>query len=118
MGQILGGVTIRNNGTRMKTKDGAQLNPGGYTNTSHIGNGKVWGSSKKFQQPTMQVTIAADEDVDVIEINAITGATLTWEGDNGVDYMMTGAEPQEPFVLNSDTGEITGTFQGDKVEKI
>ncbi|WP_269809172.1 phage tail tube protein [Enterovibrio nigricans] len=65
----------------------------------------------------MSVVIAADEDVDVIEINSIRNATMTWEGNNGVDYMMTGAGPQEPFQL-SDSGDITGTFRGHKVEKV
>ncbi|MEK2102125.1 phage tail tube protein [Vibrio parahaemolyticus] len=76
-----------------------------------------WGNSQEFTPPSIQVVIAADEDVDVMEINAITDATLTWEGNNGVDYMMTGAAPGEPFTL-SDSGEITGTFLGFKVERI
>ncbi|CSD36679.1 tail tube protein [Vibrio cholerae] len=53
----------------------------------------------------------------MLEINAIRNATLTWEGDNGIDYMMTGCSPQAPFTV-SDAGEITGTFRGEKVERI
>ncbi|ELI1839035.1 phage tail tube protein [Vibrio fluvialis] len=118
MGQILGEVTIRANGTQLKTKKGATLNPGGYRRTSHMGpKGKIWGKSKETVAATISVIIAADEDVDVLEINAIENATLTWEGDNGVDYMMTGASPQDVFTL-SDSGEITGTFEGNPVEKV
>lgn len=117
MGQILGEVTIRSNGKQLKTKKGAELNPGGFTRTPHKGPGKVWGHSKEYVEPTVTVVIAADEDVDVLEINAIDDATLTWEGDNGVDYMITKCSPQSPFTL-SDSGEIRGTFTGDKVEKI
>ncbi|HBN6298502.1 TPA: phage tail tube protein [Vibrio parahaemolyticus] len=117
MGRILGEVTIRANSKQLKTKKGSTLNPGGYTNTQHVGPGRVWGNSQEYTPPSIQVVIAADEDVDVMEINAITDATLTWEGNNGVDYMMTGAAPGEPFTL-SDSGEITGTFLGFKVERI
>ncbi|EGU0147643.1 phage tail protein [Vibrio parahaemolyticus] len=117
MGRILGEVVIRANSKQLKTKKGSTLNPGGYTNTQHVGPGRVWGNSQEFTPPTIQVVIAADEDVDVIDINSISNATLTWEGNNGVDYMMTGAAPSEPFQL-SDSGEITGTFLGDKVERI
>lgn len=117
MPSILGEVVVRSNGTQLKTKKGSTLNPGGYTYTDHLGPGKSWGASREFTAPTMQVVIAAAEDVDVIDINNIEDATLTWEGDNGIDYMMTGCSPQAPFTV-SDSGEITGTFRGNKVDRI
>ncbi|EQB9058557.1 phage tail tube protein [Vibrio parahaemolyticus] len=117
MGRILGEVVIRANSKQLKTKKGSTLNPGGYTRTKHTGPGRVWGESKEYTPPTIQVVIAADEDVSVVDINKIENATLTWEGDNGVDYMMTGSSPSEPFTL-SDSGEITGTFGGDEVVEV
>lgn len=117
MGKILGEVVIRANGKQLKTKKGSTLNPGGDTNTPHVGPGRVWGQSSEYTVPTIAVVIAADDDVDVLDINAIKNATLTWEGNNGVDYMMTDAAPQAPFTI-ADSGDITGTFQGNKVERI
>ncbi|MFA0001688.1 phage tail tube protein, partial [Vibrio lentus] len=87
------------------------LNPGGVTNTSHNGPKRIWGFSQEFVPSTLSVVIAADEDVDVVAINAMKNVTLTFEGDNGLDYMITDANPQDPFVL-SDSGEITGTYIG------
>ena len=117
MGKILGSAVIRANSKQLKTKPGSQLNPGGFTTTDHPGPGKSWGKSRTFVPPSLQVTIAADEDVDVIEINALENVTITWEGDNNVDYMMTGSSPKDPFSL-SDSGDISGTFEGVKVEKV
>ncbi|MGI2138530.1 phage tail tube protein [Shewanella baltica] len=117
MGKILGEVTIRANGKQLKTKQGATLNPGGNTFTRHTGAGRSWGASKQFTVPSIAVVIAADEDVSVIEIGKITDATLTWEGDNGMDFMMTGVAQQAPFTL-SDSGDITGTFEGDEVVEV
>ncbi|MBS0044503.1 phage tail tube protein [Shewanella sp. M16] len=118
MGQtILGQVTIRANNKELKTKKGSTLNPGGSTTTPHTGNGKNWGFSSEYTVPTISVVIAAAEDVDVLDIAKIKNATLTWEGDNGVDFMMTGATQTAPFSM-SDSGDITGTFHGDKVERI
>ncbi|MCS6113024.1 phage tail tube protein [Shewanella baltica] len=117
MSDILGEVTIRANGKQLKTKQGATLNPGGDTHTRHTGAGRSWGSSKQFTVPSIAVVIAAAEDVDVIEIGKIKNATLTWEGNNGVDYMMTGAAQQAPFTI-SDSGDITGTFEGDEVVRV
>ena len=118
MGQILGEVTIRANGKQLKTKTGAVLNPGGMTRTQHTGAGKVWGKSQRFTPPSIEVVIAADEDVDVIEINNMLDATLVWEGDNGVSYMMTKSSVGEPASLREDSGDIAATFQGDRVRKI
>lgn len=117
MGMILGEVVIRNNGKQLKTLPGSTLNPGGYTRTSHIGPGKVWGKSRKYTAPTIDTSIAADEDVDVLEINAIENATMVWEGDNGVDYMMTDCAPNAPATL-SDDGTIKVTFEGNQVTKV
>ena len=117
MGKILGQVTIRANSKQLKTKSGSEFNPGGKSYTPHEGPGKIWGHSSKYVGPSIQVTIAADEDVDVIEINAMENVTITWEGDNNVDYMMTGGVPKEPFTL-SDNGEIKGTFDGVKAENV
>ncbi|MEN3760244.1 phage tail tube protein [Aeromonas veronii] len=118
MGQILGEVIIRANGQELKTKTGAVLNPGGFTRTQHTGGGKVRGTSKRYTAPSIEMVIAADEDVDVIEINAIENATLVWEGDNGVNYMMTGAAAAEVAPLREESGDIAATFFGNKVVRI
>ena len=73
------------------------------------------GTSKRFTAPSIEMLIAADEDVDVIEINNIENATLVWQGDNGVSYMMTGAAVAEPASLREESGDIAATFFGDKV---
>lgn len=118
MGQILGEVTIRVNGKELKTKTGSTINPGGFTRTQHTGGGRVRGISKRYTPPTLETVIAADEDVDVIAINAIENATLVWDGNNGMSYMMTGASVSEPAALREESGDIAVTFFGDKVVEI
>jgi hypothetical protein len=114
---ILGQVVIRVNNKQIKSKKGSTLNPGGFNFTSHNGPNRIWGKSKEMVPSTVSVVIAAAEDVDVVEINKIENASLTWEGDNGIDYLITNASPQSPFTL-SDSGEITGTFEGNPAERI
>jgi len=119
MGQILGEVTIRANGKEIKTKAGCVLNPGGYAGTQHLGKGKVIGKSYKYSAPSIEMVIAADEDVDVLDINAIRDATLVWEGDNGISYMMTKAGIGETLAsLREDSGDIAATYTGDQVVRI
>ncbi|NOI14838.1 phage tail tube protein [Vibrio hepatarius] len=114
---ILGQVTIRVNGKQIKSKKGWTLTPAGYNTTEHNGPNRSWGVSREYQNPSLSGPIAAAEDVDVLEINNITDATIVWEGDNGIDYLITGCSPQSPFTL-SDSGDIQGTFRGNKMERI
>lgn len=114
---VLGQVTIRVDGKQIKSKKGWTLNAAGFTTTEHNGPGRSWGVSREYVNPSLSGPIAAAEDVDVLDINNIKDATIVWEGDNGIDYLITGCSPQEPFTL-SDSGDINGTFRGDKMERI
>ncbi|HFV9293905.1 TPA: phage tail tube protein [Serratia fonticola] len=115
---ILGMASIRVNGREIKTAGKSTLNPGGYARTLHSGGGKHWGYSRKMAGPSIQMTIAAAEDVDVIEISEWENVTVMFEGDNGLSYMMTGAATDNPATLNEDSGEIDATFIGTKMVKV
>lgn len=118
MGQILGEVTIRVNGKEIKSKGGATLDPGGNEWTQHTGAGKVWGESKKFTAPKLTgVAIAADEDVDVLEVRAIANATITWEGDNGVSYQLSSCFCTSATLGEAD-GDVKAEFSGRKITRI
>ncbi|HID8084402.1 TPA: phage tail tube protein [Serratia marcescens] len=115
---ILGEAAIRVNGREIKTNGASTLNPGGFARTMHSGGGKNWGYSRKTTHPTVQVTIAADEDVDVIEIGQWEQVTVMFEGDNGLSYMVTGAAAENPATLSEDNGQIEVTFIGTKCVKV
>ncbi len=101
MGKILGEVIIRMNNKRIKAKKGTTLNPGGVRRTKHNKpGGGIYGTSSESVGSSVSVIIAADEDVDVIEINAVEDAALIWEGDNGLEYMVTQASAMEPFTIS------------------
>ena len=115
---ILGQAAIRINGREIKTTGKSTLNPGGKTRTQHMGGGKVWGLACKMAGPSIQMTIAAAEDVDVVEISGWEGVTVMFEGDNGLTYMMTGAATAEPATLDEDAGTISANFLGEKLVKV
>lgn len=115
---VLGQASIRVNGREIKTEGKSTLNPGGKTRTAHMGGGKVWGMSGKMAGPSIALTIAAAEDMDVIEISGWEGVTVMFEGDNGLSYMMTGAATESPATLEEDGGTISATFIGTKLVKV
>ncbi|EBU8551965.1 phage tail protein [Salmonella enterica subsp. enterica serovar Telelkebir] len=115
---ILGIASIRINGREIQTEGKSTLNPGGYARTQHMGGGKVWGVSRKMAAPSIKMVIAADEDVDVIEISNWEEVTVMFEGDNGLSYMMTGSATDNPAELDEDSGQITANFIGTKITKV
>ncbi|MEI7145098.1 phage tail tube protein [Pectobacterium brasiliense] len=115
---ILGEAAIRVNGREIQTQGASTLNPGGYSRTAHNGAGKTWGMSRKRVNPSIQLTIAAAENVDVIEISGWENVTVMFEGDNGLSYMMTGAAAENPAELAESDGQVSVTFIGAKCVKV
>ncbi|CAI0743553.1 MULTISPECIES: phage tail tube protein [Serratia] len=115
---ILGEASIRVNGRELPTKGASTLDPGGYARTMHSGGGKNWGMSRKTTHPSIQLSLAADEDLDVIEIGKWENVTVMFEGNNGVSYMMTGAAAENPAKLSEDNGQIEVTFIGTRCVKV
>ncbi|WP_241165993.1 phage tail tube protein [Citrobacter freundii] len=118
MANILGMAAIRINGREIKTEGKSTLNPGGYARQQHMGGGKVWGNSRKMAAPSIKLTIAADLDVDVIEISNWEDVTVMFYGDNGLNYMMTGAATDNPAELDEDAGTVSANFIGVKCVKV
>lgn len=118
MARVLGMATIRINGREIKTEGKSTLNPGGYARTQHLGGGKHWGLSRKMVGASIKMTIAATADMDVIEISSWEDATVMFEGDNGQNYMMTGAATDSPAELDEDAGTISANFIGDNCVRV
>lgn len=118
MPRILGMASIRINGREIKTEGKATLNPGGFARAQHMGGGKVWGHSRKMAAPSIKLTIAAADDMDVIEISGWEDVTVMFEGDNGLSYMMTESATDNPAELDEDAGTISANFIGTKLVKV
>ncbi|MDA8488568.1 phage tail tube protein [Kluyvera sp. Awk 3] len=118
MASILGMASIRINGREIKTEGKSTLNPGGFARTQHMGGGKVWGNSRKMAGPSIKLSIAAAADMDVIEISNWEDVTVMFEGDNGLNYMMTGSATDAPAELDEDSGSISANFIGTQLVKV
>ncbi|HGY4723284.1 TPA: phage tail tube protein [Citrobacter amalonaticus] len=118
MANILGMAAIRINGREIQTEGKSSLNPGGYDRQQHMGGGKVWGNSRKMAGPSIQLTIAADQNVDVIEISQWEDVTIMFYGDNGLNYMLTRCATDKPATLDEDGGTVSANFIGVKCVKV
>lgn len=117
MANILGMAAIRINGREIKTEGKSTLNPVAMPASN------TWAAvrSGEFPQdgcPSIKLTIAADRDVDVIEISNWEDVTVMFYGDNGLNYMMTGAATDNPAELDEDAGTVSANFIGVKCVKV
>lgn len=103
--KITGIATIRVDGQEFPTERGATLNPGGVTRNTKMAGRRVYFNEEPVA-PTIQATVLHTEDLDLLDLGAITNATVLFECDNGQDYILTGAFTTETGELNSGEGTV------------
>ncbi|MDI5994408.1 phage tail tube protein [Pseudomonas sp. MDMC216] len=116
-GKVTGVATIRVDGREMPTERGATLNPGGVNRPSRMAGKRVFFNEEPVA-PTLQCTVLHTEEIDLIDLNTITNATVLFECDNGQDYMLTGAFVTETNELNSAEGQVRLNMAARRCERI
>ncbi|HTN30671.1 MAG TPA: phage tail tube protein [Pseudomonas sp.] len=116
-GKVTGIATIRVDGREIPTERGATLNPGGVNRTTRMAGRRVHFNEEPVA-PTLQCTVLHTPDVDLIELNAITNATVLFECDNGQDYMLSGAFVTETAELNSGEGQVRLNMAARRCERM
>lgn len=116
-GKVTGVATIRVDGREMPTERGATLNPGGVNRPTRMAGKRVFYNEEPVA-PTLQCTVLHTEEIDLIDLNTITNATVLFECDNGQDYMLTGAFVTETNELNSAEGQVRLNMAARRCERI
>lgn len=117
MSKLTGNATIRIDGEEIPTERGATLDPGGANREVQMSGNRVFYREEK-QPPRLQATALATEDLDIIALGNITGATVLFEADNGQDYLLSNAFTTETAELNSGEGQIRLNMAAESIEKI
>lgn len=110
MAKVLGRVTIKVDGVTVKSKPGSTLTRGGRQRTPQVGDNEIHGASETLVPPELTVTITQTKEVTLETIEAIEEATILFEGDDGVSYVLDKAFSTTAPTLNSSNGEIRATF--------
>lgn len=116
-GRITGIATIRADGQEYPSERGATLNPGGVNRNTKMAGKRVYYNEEPVA-PTLQATVLHTEEMDLIEIGKMRGATVLFECDNGQDYMLTGAFVTAPPELNSSEGTFSLNLAARTCERI
>ena len=111
MAQVTGIVKIYVNGSMLRSKEGATLDFGGKERADVVGH-SVYGYSEKVVASAVKCDIAHTADTDVPEMNDWTQATLRFETDVGITYLVTNAFTAKPCTLKSG-GDCSVELHGD-----
>jgi len=118
MARVLGRATIKVNGVTLQSKPGATLNPGGIQRDPVIGSRTIHGATEQLTAPQLTVRITQSRDATLKQIQAIEEATILFEGDDGVSYVLDKAFSSAVPTLNETAGEISATFSAISCEEI
>lgn len=91
MAQLTGRITIRLDGKELKSKDGATVDPGGVNRTTEKGGGRILGFTEEDVQASASFKLVHDKSVSLIALNKLVDATLSFETDSGVTFILRGA---------------------------
>ena len=111
MAQVTGIVKIFVNGSLQRSKEGATLDMGGKERSDVVGHA-VYGYTEKVVASACKFTLAHTADTDLAELNDMVGATLKFETDVGISYLITNAFMIKPCSLGSG-GDVSCEMHGE-----
>lgn len=115
--KVLGRAFVRYDGKALPTLPGAKLNPGGKERTPiTLENGSVV-YTEKLTHAEIEVEVAFGKDTDILALNKITEATITFECDTGQRFIMRNGFCTGPVNLSAGDGKGSLKFAGEAVEQ-
>ena len=106
---ITGRAFISLGGQRLRSKEGAELDPGGIEREAVASDSGVDGHTEKVSAPNVSFKMSHTSETKIMDIHAYKG-TLTFETDTGRVYTVTGAFSKKAPKLVK--GELSCEFGG------
>jgi len=116
MPQVTGIVKVYVNGELVRSKEGAELDLGGYEREMVVGHA-VYGPKQKLMPSVCTFVIAHTADYSLKDLGDVIGGTLRFECDSGVSYVMTQATVTKTLKVKGGDGEVEVEMQGDPAEE-
>ncbi|MCE7729227.1 phage tail tube protein [Vibrio parahaemolyticus] len=118
MGNIVGEATIRVNGKKLRSMGGAELDLGGKENEAVVGSGQVWGHKTVYKAPNLSLKIAAHADTNFKELNDLEYATVDFDANNGLRFLINNAFRTETVKISEGDGSFSLSMSGDTAEQV
>lgn len=114
---VTGIVKIKINGSTQLSKEGAKLTFGGMERSPVMWAGGLAGFVEKPQPATITCTIVHRADTDTDALNDLKNATVEFECDTGVTYVVTEAFRSKLLELAGGEGDLTLEIIGNAAKK-
>jgi len=118
MAQITGRCWLYVNGALLRSKAGASLSGVGSTERTPVVGAQVWGYSEKTVAPTVEATLAHTADLSLVALGQLVDATVTFECDTGVSYLLRHAWCENAPDLADGEGDVKVKFCGMSIEEM
>lgn len=115
--KVLGRAFVRENGKALPTLPGAKLNPGGVERTPITLEDGTVVYTEKMVHAEIEVEVAINGESDIIAMNKVTEATITFEADTGQRFIMRNGFNTGPVNLSAGEGKGTLKFAGEAVKQ-
>lgn len=109
--QVTGRVWVRVNGKTLRSKEGAKLQYGGKKREAVVSGTDVVGYAEAPETPGVDCTLIHMADTSLAEILDITDATMQYETDTEITYILRHAWCVGALELTGGKGEIAAKFQ-------
>jgi hypothetical protein len=116
MPQCTGICRVYFNGELRRSYEGAKLDVGGKERTAQVGH-SVYGYSEKVVPSKITFDEAHMADTDLVELGALVDATVRFETDVGVVYLVNNAFASKPPELTGGDGKAGIEIIGDPAKK-
>lgn len=87
MATVFGRAFLTVNGKRYNSKNGATFKKGGISREPVVGDSGLAGNQKKIEPGQVDLTIIADANTSMTELEKIEDAAVTFDGDDGKSYI-------------------------------
>lgn len=118
MSQITGKATVKVDGEELLTDVDATLNVGGFSREAVMGARGVQGFRESPEAPALTTTVRHTEQLDLLALGRITGASVIFETDTGDAYLLRRAFVTDTVELSSGNGGVRLNWSGYGVERL
>lgn len=112
MEKFTGVVIIRIDGKSIRSKEKAELDPGGVERTPVYADGQIVGYSEKPIASKVNATIAHGSSTDILSLGNVTNGSLVFETDTGLRYLISGAFATQRAKLTGGEGDCSVEYMG------
>lgn len=117
MKQLTGKAKVYVDGTMLEMERGAKANPGGIGRKFERHHGRTYGLEDEVP-PSVEGNILHTRDSDVLALGQISDATVIFETDTGLKYVMRGAAIEAPVEIDAGSGKSAIRLVGDSFDKM